>query len=253
MMHKTKSAKFSLAIKIASILTCVSVMAVGFASWLILKPATDAKQNGAFTVYTVEESQLSFAITNFDGAVTFGKPSNSDTTMKWLKPSTNVAVEDLTASFTLTITSSNSEVALKEYANYAYVRFTPSSTFVDEFETALTNKVITFSAAGSATGVTINNANYDPASDYATLAIPLSGVAETSLTVTVNFNFGWGEHFKHNDTIVNPYDFYNANGYSADSASDASTYLGYIAALKDGKYNVAVSLDAEAVAPDPAN
>ena len=250
MMHKTKSAKFSLAIKIASILTCVSVMAVGFASWLILKPADDQYTTGSFTVYTVEDAQISFAIAdNADGTVIFGKPNPATATTKWLKPSTQVADQDLAAGFTLTISSNNSEVALQEYAEYAYVRFTPE--VAADFEQALDKGVITFSAAGSATGVTIQNASYDADTDYATLAIPLSGVTATSLTVTVSFNFGWGAHFKPADaqSALNPYDFYNRSEYSTDLAADATEYLGYVAALANDKYNVVVSLNPAATAP----
>lgn len=246
MMHKTKSAKFSLAIKIASILTCVSVMAVGFASWLILKPATDATDVGSFTVYTVDESQLSFAISEADGTVIFGKPATTNNT-KWLKPSTAVATEDLSAGFTLTISATN-DVKLQEFADYAYVKFAPKSGTLTAFETALTNETITFEATGSATDITINAAAYDASKDYAVLAIPLSSVATTSLTVTVNFNFGWGAHFTpagENQVPVNPYTYYNGlnNGvYTEANAEDADTYLTYIAALAGGGYDVTVTL-----------
>ena len=52
----------SLGVKIASILTCLALTAVGFASWLILKPAEEKTASGSFTVYSVEDNNIEITV-----------------------------------------------------------------------------------------------------------------------------------------------------------------------------------------------
>jgi hypothetical protein len=59
-----KKMKFSLGMKIVSLLSCVALVSMGFASWWILKlPETDPYTNGSFTAYAVAEKNIT--IDNF--------------------------------------------------------------------------------------------------------------------------------------------------------------------------------------------
>ena len=140
-MKKTRKIKFTLGMKIASILCCVALVSVGFASWWIVNyPATTAVEAGSFTVYSVdtknvkitdvtfyddESDQTGTAVTkdqqgndvaNADAEIIFGAPSEADKSAKftgntqdhrWLgynsEGANAVATEDLTTILDFTV------------------------------------------------------------------------------------------------------------------------------------------------------
>lgn len=246
MMHKTKSAKFSLAIKIASILTCVSVMAVGFASWLILKPAEDVTKDGAFTVYTVDDAQLVFNNpTLADSTVKFGKPETLNAPYSWLRPpkatDTDNKIQDLAAKLTFDIYSGNDSVLLSETGLTAYVKFAPGA----KFNSAVAGDVIGVSMKATVDGVAGSPVTYDEETGYMVVAIDLSSLTKHTVSVVVDFTYAWGSAFGGN----NPYTYYNGQAYTEPLAGTALTKLQLVEAIDTETYTVTLTT----TNPTPAN
>ena len=237
-MQKSKSAKFSLAIKIASILTCVSVMAVGFASWLILKPAeTVGDQSGSFTVYNVGEAQFTYSdLTWTNSEIVFGRPAG-DTFTGWLRPVDleNMKVQSLTATLTFTLDTGNDNVNLDDLEEKVYVTFAPNEASKTAFDAAVDATYITAAVAGTAGETAIDSVAYD--SETGMVTVEIDTVEARTLAVTINFNFGWGEKFDNK----NPYVYYNglAGGAEANAAT-AKADLEALAAISTCGYKVTI-------------
>ena len=250
---KTKR-KFSLGIKIASILSCVAVLSVGFASWLIVNvPDSHTESVGSFQVYEVVDNSVTLSYDwgaddvadkdgegNYTAAATaaaqiiFGKPDSSATgytapANSWLQAS-DVANEKLSARVAVKISNFDQIDDFK-------VTFAAPTAFA-----GLGNKVaapvVNFYKVDGTTKLTPTVQG-----NVYTVSGLVADVAEGSdCTIVVEFVFGWGAAFTpsgENATPVNPYLYYNASAYSAALAADAVAALGAIEdALSDASYEV---------------
>ncbi len=229
---KTKK-KFSLGVKIASILSCVAVLSVGFASWLIVNVPTETNnQIGSFEVYEVVDNSVALTYDwgndgvddkDGDGAytsaataaakITFGKPSGA-TNAGWLQAGNDVQNEKLTATVKVTI---DNFTQLQSFS----VTLTPPTIS----STLITSSVSYKNAQGT---------SVDTNSDGALNATELAAV---NGVVVVELTFAWGSAFTPADAQapVNPFTYYNGQTYSADLATEANTNLTAINTALSGK------------------
>ena len=243
--------KFSLGVKIASILSCVAVLSVGFASWLIVNiPQPEAVSVGSFEVYEVVDNSVTLAydwgadgegdfVKNDQGddtttytekaqaaaKITFGKPASSSVQNPWLQAGDDVQNEKLTAQVKVTI---------GHYDQLQNFEVTLASAAYDGLGNLVATPTVNYkNAAGTA------NADTDNDGKLSLAELSADGVKGT---VVVEFVFGWGSAFTpagENQTPVNPFLFYNNQEYSATIASDANTKLTSInEALETAKYSV---------------
>lgn len=244
-MKKTNK-KFSLGMKIASALTCLVITAVGFASWLVIKPAEAATDNGSFTVYAVETQGVTITVTKPDSVtnnIVFGKGETTNA-HPWLVAQ-NVDDEAMTATFNVTVsTGTDTSILLNSVADEIKVTFDVKDDIATNFDAAigeyLAAPTVTLSAGatGSATYATNGNA-----------VVSVDAPASNTMSFTVTVTFGWGT--KTNGQ--NPYTFFNAiTSPTADNITAAENMLEAIAAIGTDTIAEAFSLKVE-TAVTPAN
>ncbi len=269
------SRKFSLGIKIATILSCLALVSIGFASWWIVKMPDPVEKSGAFEVYKVDSKDVKIenvAFTNIAGTdpatpssnIIFGKKSG--VTETWLLADDDVKVENLTATLTFDVAVYDSYVEDGENTLSTTSKindFVGSVDFdlettagVDALQNAIAKGYITTPTVSYS--YTVGDQEYKGEANYAngkaTLSIPMTGAAKNKVTVTVTFNFEWGEFFRvtgedSQPQNLNPYEFYNSKEYSEETAegsgttwaAQAETVLGEIYKLNGGAYNITLT------------
>lgn len=204
-----------------SILACLALIGVGFASWII-SADTSANAEGSFIVDTVTDNRLVatgrwITITKYSGEnevvtsddnskkVSFGAPAKMENTEAWLTNNSKDIVEKLTVVYELTVKTKGGEFV--------------SNLSGDEI-------------IGT---VSCDNATYDP-----------KYVALPTLTVTnkgngiyyLQLDFNWGTDFGGK----NPYVYYNEKGYSDALAGEAFNKLDAIKALNNIQFTFNISV-----------
>lgn len=234
-MKKGRKIKFTLGMKIASILCCVALVSVGFAAWWIVEfPVAQKTEDGNFTVYSVESKKIIISEPEFlesDNAdIIFGAPTaeeerNLSPNYHWLGH-TGIDVEDLTATlqFSVSIEDDNTSI-LNTFIDNIYVEFNAGS----KFNTLVANNqlaapVVKYNVSETKdTTVDWSSATSGGAySDTDGLTIDISKNTEldhNTVWVQVRFEFGWASG-------ENPYLTYNKLPYSVDNANAASKLLG---------------------------
>ncbi len=233
--------KTSLGIKIASIVACLALTAVGFASWLIIKPAEPKSELGSFEVYTVEDNDVTITVTSSENTtIKFGKPASSSVNNPWLYAGSDVQNEVLTATFNVTVESKAGEEAGVDLAEIL-------SNFVVDFE-IVDNAGKAYAAATEAgyigqTTVKIDSAEgAKDAMAVTTKAAFEEGVATQEFVVTVAFAWG-GDFIKPDESAPsNPYDYFNSFTYD-EKADEAETALAGIAAISDVTFKLTFSTE----------
>ena len=200
-----------------SILACLALIGVGFASWIISANAAD-KAEGSFIVDTVTDNRLVATgrwitingeeVTSDENSakVSFGAPVKMEKPSAWLTNDSKDIVEKLTVVYELTVKTKGG----------AFV-----SNLADD---AITGTVVCNNDA--------YNANY---------------VALPELTVTnkgngiyyLQLDFNWGTDFGGK----NPYDYYNEKGYSDALAEEALNKLNAIKALNNITFTFNISVE----------
>lgn len=238
--------KSKLTISIASILSVLVLVGVGFAAWVIINPNVNKEVDSTITAETVTDKSYTLDAQITGGEIVFGAP---ETTIAgaWL---TNPTKEDLKAELTLTLTYNDWNVIPDEFSVTMKTKKgkdadTVFNSLRDGTDPALTgtlanknfiaNPKITY---GSTTAVVTMNGN---AVKIAKTAFP-DYDATTGKTVTLNITitFGWGTYFTVENTgVVNPYIFYNGKNYE-ETRAEANTVINAIAKLKDVTYVVTI-------------
>ena len=228
MTRKTK--KFSLGVKIASILCCVALTAVGFASWLILKPAEKIERTGSFEVYTVDENQLTITVTpTSNTTIIWGKDGRTAQSSDWLLAQSDVKTQNLTATFEVTVESSN--LNLDEVMSGTNVKFDMTNA-LSAYQAAVTNGVIAMPT------VTVNGNAATLTNGVATALVAPTASVQT-MTFNVVVTFAWGAN-------GNPYTYYNGQAYSDALATQAKTALELVAALEGQSFGLEFTTQAKA-------
>lgn len=186
-----------------SILACLALIGVGFASWIIsANTSTNAKGNIIVDTVT-DKSYVISAASWKDGnsKISFGAPKEMNVTGAWLTNDSTDKTENLTVTYQLTVT---------------YADTTPATGLVDSKKIAAT-----FGAP--------NDPNYKKAiSDELIIAPESTIITETSAGVyEITVTYKWGKHFANSadaEEGVNPYTYYNGNGRQAtDKIGETST------------------------------
>lgn len=225
-MKRTRKTKLSLGLKIASVLTCIALLSVGFASWLIIHNPEDVETaGGTITAEATEDATVALNV-SLSGNIVFGKPSGEINT-GWLRPTSSMAAENLIASGTLSATKHN------ELTGYALtITFTPSD--LTEFTEAVTNEYLTvIIKLGDLKTITIDNLNV---STEGALVLTYAATADLS-SVPLSVEFKWGDAFGGK----NPYTYFNAltGGYESNHA-DAEAAINGLAELSGVTYKLVV-------------
>lgn len=179
-----------------SILACLALIGVGFASWII-SANTSTKAEGSFIVDTVTDKtyKVEGAWLNSQSKITFGAPDTMDAEDPWLTNNSEGKTENLTVTYQLTVT---------------YVDGTKA--------TGIANKITALVTAPE-------NANYTAAVNGKLIIAPTNatvveapeGNGKYNITVT----YQWGEHFGK----VNPYTYYNLKNATDKLNGSETTYM----------------------------
>lgn len=187
-----------------SILACLALIGVGFASWIISADAIEEAE-GNIIVDTVTDKSYVISAASWKGGnskISFGAPKKAEMTEPnaWLTNNSAGEAENLTVTYQLTVT---------------YADTTPATGLVDSKKIAAT--------VGAP-----NDPNYKKAiSDELIIAPESTTIKETSAGVyEITVTYKWGKHFANSATAegVNPYTYYNGNGRKAtDKIGETST------------------------------
>lgn len=189
-----------------SILACLALIGVGFASWII-SANTSTNAEGNIIVDTVRDKSYVISAASWkDGnsKISFGAPKEMNVTDAWLTNDSTDKTENLTVTYQLTVT---------------YADTTPATGLVDS------NKIVaTFGAP--------NDPKYNKAiSDELIIAPESTIITETSAGVyEITVTYKWGKHFANSADAtegVNPYTYYNGNGRQANDiiGETSTTYM----------------------------
>lgn len=190
-----------------SILACLALIGVGFASWVISAGKTETV-TGNIVVDDVSDKRISLTYEWVGGnsSIIYGWDENYTVkTTDWLKNDT----VDKKADLDLTL-----KVTVKDGNNNLYDPESISATIAAD-------------------------AAYTTAKGKGVVGeLPtLTAVKESTGVYKIEIKFTWGEHFGGN----NPLAFYNDGTKNAEThGKDAKEYLGYVEALKDCVFTVTI-------------
>ena len=179
-----------------SILACLALIGVGFASWIISPNATKEAE-GSFIVDTVNVKtyKVEGAWLNSQSKITFGAPATMNAVNPWLTNNSEGKTENLTVTYQLTVTYGDGSKA-----------------------TRIANKITALVTAPK-------NANYTAAVNGKLIIAPTNATVEETGEGTGVYNitvtYQWGEHFGK----VNPYTYYNAKTATDKLSGTETTYM----------------------------
>ena len=245
--------KSKLTISIASILSVLVLVGVGFAAWVIINPKVEKEAAGNIDVDTVTDNsydinaEFSTKTDATNGTIVFGKkiPESYNRPI-WLT-NNNEKEEKLTATLTLTAQNfkADSWTEISKKTLTVSMKTIKSNADDNGFAGLATGekKYIKFPVI-TGTDITASKADATQWSDV-TVKIPLEKFkytkGETTATYELTITFSWGEYFTDNGSIVNPYVFYNNMEYSTDNAALANADLTAIhEALNGVSYKVSI-------------
>lgn len=190
-----------------SILACLALIGVGFASWVI-SAGKSATATGNIVVDDVSDKRISLTYEWVEGksSIIYGWDENYVTKEKdWLKNNTVDKKADLDLTLKVTVKDGNNNL-------YDPESISATITADEAYTTALGKGVVG--------------------------ALPtLTAVKESTGVYNIVIVFTWGEHFGGN----NPLAFYNDGTKTAETdGEDAKEYLGYVEALKDCTFTVTI-------------
>lgn len=242
--------KSKLTITVASILSVLTLVGVGFAAWVISNPNVSAEQNGTITAETVSDKSYTLdAVIAADDKIVFGAPTTMNADKPWLTAGAGTQTEDLSATLKLTL----------KYKDWNYVPLNFSVTMkskkggVDDntvFTDLVSKNYITnpkISYPSGSTDTITNDVEMNGATS--TVTIPKTAFSgyddkditnEKDVTLVITITFGWGTYFTVDGSVVNPYTFYNKKTYDKVIGTEANTVLTAISGLKDVSYTVTI-------------
>ena len=179
-----------------SILACLALIGVGFASWII-SANTSTKAEGSFIVDTVADKTyvVSGEWLENKSSIIFGAPDTMNAKNPWLTNNSEGKTENLTVTYQLTVTYGDETKA-----------------------TGIANKITALVTAPE-------NANYTAAVNGKLIIAPTNATVEETGEGTGVYNitvtYQWGEHFGK----VNPYTYYNAKTATDTLTDSTTTYM----------------------------
>lgn len=237
--------KKKLTITIASILSVIVIIGVGFAAWVITNPNVKDTADGSISVETVTDKSYTLTAA-IEGAISFGAPKTPDAeaTKGWLV--NEAKAENLTATLTLTLNYNNladvGEITFKmetlkgsDAENNTFAELVTGGYIVNPTISYKATNAETYTAI-TAEGKTVFTGLTIPEGAFNETTAP-TGSAMGVATATIKITFGWGTKFGSE----NPYNYYNKRDYSTDLAKEANDNLTKLYELKDVNYKVTVT------------
>lgn len=256
--------KSKLTISIASILSVLVLVGVGFAAWVIINPKVNKEVDGTITAETVTDKSYTLeAAFAADEKIVFGAPEAMNNSNAWFTADDKTAKEDLTAKLTLTLKYKDWSVVPNEFSVTMKTKNgadadTVFNSLRDGTDPALTgplanqnfiaNPKITY---GSTTTADVTTADVKMNGDAVKDAVKIAKTAfkgydatdtttEKTVKLDITITFGWGAYFTVENTVVNPYIFYNKKDYNEENRAEANTVINAIAKLNDVGYVVTI-------------
>ena len=181
-----------------SILACLALIGVGFASWIISAEVSATPAEGSFIVDTVTDRsyKVEGAWLSNQSNITFGAPTTMNNVENaWLTNNSEDKKENLTVTYQLTV---------------KYGDNTPA--------TGIKEKIITTVSAPA-------DPNYTAAVNGKLIIAPTNATVEETGEGTGVYNitvtYQWGEHFGK----VNPYTYYNEKTATDTLTDSTTTYM----------------------------
>lgn len=180
-----------------SILACLALIGVGFASWIISAEVSATPAEGSFIVDTVTDRsyKVEGAWLNNQSKITFGAPDTMNAENPWLTNDSEGKTENLTVTYQLTVTYGDGTKATGIANKITAVVTAPKN---ENYTAAVNGKLI----------IAPTNATVVEASE---------GNGKYNITVT----YQWGEHFGK----VNPYTYYNLKNATDKLNGSETTYM----------------------------
>lgn len=180
-----------------SILACLALIGVGFASWVISAEVSATPAEGSFIVDTVNDKsyKVEGAWLDSQSKITFGAPATMNASNPWLTNDSEGKTENLTVTYQLTVTYGNGTKA-----------------------TGIANKITAVVTAPA-------DKNYTAAVDGKLIIAPTNAtvveVPGGNGTYNITVTYQWGEHFGK----VNPYTYYNLKNATDKLNGSETTYM----------------------------
>lgn len=202
-----------------SLLVGVSMIGVGFASWVISN-SVEGSATGNVTAESVAVADVELEVTPSDGAtIHFGAPKDMNLPQAWLT-NTESDKESLAVSFTIKLKG----VDHIDLALHIDSQDKPTSDGTNWTEAQTRNFVgdVTYSLgsvdSGSLAGRTDGTSNYEIGSSDGKITASKSQAPNmsTEYTIVVVATFKWGSHFGEQ----NPYTYYNTGKIAGETRSD---------------------------------
>lgn len=193
-----------------SILACLALIGVGFASWVISAGKTETV-TGNIVVDDVSDKRISLTYEWVGGnsSIIYGWDENyTAKATDWLKNNTEGKKADLDLILKITVKDGNENLYDPKSIS---ATITADTAYTTAKEKGVVGELPTLTAVKESTGV-----------------------------YKIEIKFTWGEHFGGN----NPLAFYNDGTKTAEThGKDAKEYLGYVAALKDCAFTVTIKAE----------
>ena len=222
---------------LASIAVGVSMVGVGFASWVIANQTATGTASGNITADAVSDSSVSLEISV--GAtgqkVVFGAPATQETENAWLTNDSE-ETEALAVSFTLTVSENMGNISIS-LATKGY-----GDDEVDGFWKAVTDGYLSApvvsvtSSVADAFSVQTGNSALSEGGQVIINRVGEKAITDNT-TVTVTLTFGWGAKFGGE----NPYEYYGKLDYSTHN-EDAFMYLNNLHDYLNGEDGLAYTV-----------
>ena len=247
--------KSKLTITVASILSVLVLVGVGFAAWVISNPGVEENAHSSITAETVDDKSYSLVATIAENEkIIFGAPAQMTAQNPWLTAGTGTQTEDLSAKLTLTLTYKDWEYVPTEFS------VTMNAKNGDNNDTVFTSLRDGNESTIQGKKVVIDpTISYKDASNHDTVITPATvemnggdtkavkvkkdafvrGTDQTTATLEITITFGWGEYFKVDNAIVNPYVYYNKKAYK-DFHEEANKVLTALHGLNGVSYVVTI-------------
>lgn len=244
--------KSKLTISIASILSVLVLVGVGFAAWVIINPNVKKDAAGNITAETVTDKSYTLDAQITGGEIVFGAPETMNNSNAWFTADDKTAKEDLTAKLTLKLNYKDWSVIPTEFSVTMKTKQGKNDDTVFNSLRDGTDKTLTGALAnknfianptityGSTTATVTMNGD---AVKIAKTAFPDYDENDTTtdktVTLDITITFGWGTYFTVENSVVNPYVFYNGKDYEK-TRKEANTVINAIAQLNTVKYVVTI-------------
>lgn len=233
--------------KLTLVLTLLAVLAftsIGFATWVITKPATDIYSEGAIIVDDATNGAYQLIVPEDAGNIVFGVPAELDSSYSqvWLANDDNVEV--LSQIITIQVDTGGKKFAdIIKYVNdisvnLEYISYTLNGNN-EPVENSKTDEFNYCVEQGYIVAPKLYYLSEDNWTEY-TLgkALTVEEAFDDNGVCKFKIEFAWGATFNS----INPYDYYNGQTYSIPLADEAQANLNDLYShLKDVLYKLTIT------------